>query len=235
MRKLTQEEFIKLCKIKNNNFYDYDKTIYINKRLDITVTCPIHGDFECNANNHRRGHGCYKCGIDSNGCLKRNNIKDMEERLKLIHNNKYVYNFSEYKNTHSKIKIICPKHGEFQQTYLNHSNGQDCPQCKSSAGELAIRSALISQGLKFTPQKRFPGCKDKLELPFDFYLDDYNICIEYQGSQHYEPKFGKKNFEYTKSHDKLKKDFCKNNNIKLIEIHYKEFKNIKNILKDLIC
>ena len=71
-------------------------------------------------------------------------------------------------------------------------------------------------------------------MPFDFYLDDYNICIEYQGSQHYKPKFGKESFEYTKTHDKIKKDFCKNNNIKLVEIHYKDFKNISSIISNLV-
>lgn len=234
MKKLTQDEFINYCIKVHNNFYNYDKTSYVNKSSNIIVTCPIHGDFECIANNHKRGHRCYQCGRNSTIDSKRNKIEIIEEKLKLIHNNKYTYDLSEYKNSHTKIKIYCSKHGEFQQTYCNHSRGQDCPYCQSSAGELSIRSTLVSLSIKFTPQKRFVKCRDKNELPFDFYLDDYNICIEYQGSQHYKPKFGKESFEYTKYHDKIKKDFCKENNIPLVEIHYKDFKNIHAIISNLV-
>ena len=39
----------------------------------------------------------------------------------------------------------------------------------------------------FESQKRFKDCKDKRQLPFDFYLPSYNVCIEYQGEQHYRP------------------------------------------------
>ena len=73
-----------------------------------------------------------------------------------------------------------------------------------------------------------------LPLPFDFYLFKYNILIEYQGEQHYKPrkKFGgEEGFKNTVIRDNIKKQYCKNNNIKLIEIPYTEIKSIGDILK----
>ena len=64
-------------------------------------------------------------------------------------------------------------------------------------------------------------------------MSDYNICIEYQGKQHYEPILyfgGEDNFELIVKHDKIKKNYCVENNIKLIEISYLDFNNITTIL-----
>ena len=71
-------------------------------------------------------------------------------------------------------------------------------------------------------------------LRFDFYLSQYNTLIECQGEQHKRWIEGwqtKKDFEDLQIHDKRKKEYCKKNNIKLIEIWYNEVKEIENILK----
>ena len=70
-------------------------------------------------------------------------------------------------------------------------------------------------------------------LRFDFYLPDYNLLIECQGEQHKRWIEGwqtKKDFEDLQIHDKRKKDYCKKNNIKLIEIWYNEIDKIEEIL-----
>ena len=75
---------------------------------------------------------------------------------------------------------------------------------------------------------------------FDFYLPDYNMFIEYDGSQHYEPTryYGgniEKNNEMlleTKRRDKIKNTYCKENNINLLRIPYWESKNIKTIISN---
>ena len=69
-------------------------------------------------------------------------------------------------------------------------------------------------------------------------MPKYNICIEYDGLQHFEPcTFGgvsqnkaQKAFELTKIKDNIKTEYCKNNNIKLIRISYKDYKDIENII-----
>lgn len=68
-------------------------------------------------------------------------------------------------------------------------------------------------------------------------MPDYNIAIEYDGKQHFEDVYfgGKEStLDYVKSNDKIKTEYCKNNNIKLIRIPYTELKNINTILEQEI-
>jgi len=98
--------------------------------------------------------------------------------------------------------------------------------------------SLISKKFKsinFTQQKKFKECKDKKVLPFDFYLNDLNICIEFDGKHHfckYEYWGGNSKLEYTQKHDQIKNIYCKENKIKLIRIKYNE--NINNKLDENI-
>ena len=70
-----------------------------------------------------------------------------------------------------------------------------------------INKLLISYNIKFETQKKFKNCKNKLPLPFDFYLPDYNILIEFDGKQHFESIEifgGKIEFEKLKINDDKK-------------------------------
>ena len=100
-----------------------------------------------------------------------------------------------------------------------------CQKCKESKGEGIIRNFLEKNCIKYEPQKKFAKCKDINLLPFDFYLTTDNICIEFDGKQHFdsiERYGGNVGLKYIQTHDKIKNEFCKNNNIKLIRISYKE-------------
>jgi len=78
-------------------------------------------------------------------------------------------------------------------------------------------------------------CRNKKELPFDFYLPDYNLCIEYDGIFHYEDIFDKPyDFKTGKKRDKIKTKYCKDNNINLLRIPYWEFDNIEEILRQTL-
>jgi very-short-patch-repair endonuclease len=73
----------------------------------------------------------------------------------------------------------------------------------------------------------------KRYLFFDFYLVDLHICLEYDGIQHFKPisKFGgEMSFQNVRINDKLKDEYCKSNNIRLIRIPYTSIKNINSIL-----
>ena len=99
---------------------------------------------------------------------------------------------------------------------------------------------MDSHKIKYTPQKRFDDCKDIKPLPFDFYLSDYNTCIEYDGQQHFEPvdfsgkreNLAQQQFEKTQYHDKIKNKYCEDNNIRLLRIPY--FKNIEEELNNFL-
>lgn len=173
-----------------------------------------------------KGQGCRKCKIDR----QFSNISSFVKKSNEIHNHKYNYLNSIYKSARTKICIICPVHGEFWQTPDNHLRGRGCPKCKTSKGEKQIEQWLKKHKIEFIPQKRFEKCRSKYTLPFDFYLPEYNICIEYDGEQHFDTRslYYSKSIEYN---DKIKSKFCVNNNIKLIRIKFTEFKRINIILE----
>jgi len=171
------------------------------------------------------------------------NIGIFIDRATQLHNNKYGYfkvkyknSKTTYKNNYTKLCIICNIHGEYFQTskgHLNNKNG--CPICKLPYGEREILKYLNFNKIKFTHNKKFEECYYKNKLPFDFYLPDYNICIEFDGIQHFEPvKYfgGEKTFEKQIIKDSIKTNFCFNNKINLLRIKYND--NIINILKDNI-
>lgn len=122
--KLSLNEFISNANSVHNYKYDYSKTVYTVSKNKVTITCPIHGDFEQKANHHLQGHGCSYCGGSNIS-----NTKEFIEKANKVHNNKYDYSLVEYKNSKSKITIICPIHGEFQQTPISHIKGSGCASC----------------------------------------------------------------------------------------------------------
>jgi hypothetical protein len=230
-KKRNTDEFIKLAKLKHNNLYKYTNTNYINDSTYIDIICEKHGEFKQIPNAHLRGQGCGICS----GNIKLTN-EEFINKSNEKHNNFYNYSKSNYTGIYDKIIIICPKHGEFSQIPNNHLRGAGCPICNDSKGEKLIKEYLKENKIEFISQHRFDDCKNIKPLPFDFYLPDYKICIEYNGEQHYKPiKFfgGVKKFNSLKYNDETKVDFCINNNIELIIITYKD-SNIIDILNTKI-
>ncbi|MBR6515289.1 MAG: hypothetical protein IKT40_00390 [Bacilli bacterium] len=123
--KFTKEDFIKRSIEKHGNKYDYSKVEYKNKKEKVLIICPIHGEFWQLAQNHMAGSGCEKCMRES----RRTKIEDFIEKANAVHENKYDYSKVEYINNSTKVKIICPIHGEFEQTPRSHLSGRGCHQC----------------------------------------------------------------------------------------------------------
>jgi hypothetical protein len=90
-----------------------------------------------------------------------------------------------------------------------------------SHGEMTIYRYLLQRDLDFELQKRFDNLIDKSYLPYDFYLPDFNLLIEYQGRQHFKvskSSMFKKDFDAMQRRDQLKRDYAQQNNINLLEI-----------------
>lgn len=51
------------------------------------------------------------------------------ERAVVVHGNKYDYSLVEYVNSKTKVKIICPNHGVFEQVPVRHLQGSGCFHC----------------------------------------------------------------------------------------------------------
>ena len=105
------------------NKYDYSKIEYINSKTKVCVICPKHGEFYATPHNLLKKRGCPKC------VGKYKTTEDFIKQSQKIHNNKYDYSKTEYKNANDKIIIICPKHGEFTMSPNKHLMGCGCPKC----------------------------------------------------------------------------------------------------------
>lgn len=114
---------------------------------------------------------------------------------------------------------------------LTTGNVKSCG-CLVSYGEERIKQILTTQKIDFISQKTFPTCRmpdTQKVLRFDFYLPDYQCCIEYDGQQHFYAGNGWNNPEQlarTKYRDSFKNKWCHQNNINLIRIPYTDLKQL---------
>lgn len=154
------------------------------------------------------------------------------------HANRYTYGDVVYCGYRVPVMITCKLHGSFTVTPESHMMGTGCHACSSSKGELLIAEWLTNNNINYTRQHRYNDCKHKNTLPFDFYLPNYNMCIEYNGEQHYKPtrfngmthtKAGAA-YDNQKLKDSIKETYCRKNNINLLIIPYWEKHNIDIIL-----
>jgi len=237
VNKLTKEQFINKSNIVHKNKFDYSLIDYKNNKTKVKIICPIHGVYLQRPDKHLLGEGCLRCSGK-----QQFTTKDFIEKSIIVHGNKYDYSLTKYKNNDSKVIIICPVHGKFNQMAKSHLKGCGCWFCGDSKGEKQIQKILDENNVLYTRQQTFQNCvnpKTGSKLKFDFYIPKYNLCIEYDGQQHFFPvQFKNMNpnkvndiFKSTKQKDKIKNRYCKNNNIKLLRIPYTYFDKIEHLLK----
>jgi hypothetical protein len=130
VEKINKEEFFNRAKKLFGDKFDYSEIDYKNFNTPIKIICPEHGSFLQSPKNHLDTlHGCPKCSLNSRVDLRRSSVDDFINKSKKIHGDKFDYSKVDYKNTHSKVEIICPNHGSFLQTPAHHLQGIGCPQC----------------------------------------------------------------------------------------------------------
>ena len=116
----TTEQFIIKAKETHGDKYDYDKVEYIKSKSKVIINCKHHGEFQQKPNSHLRGQGCPKCSAERIAISLTLTQEDFINRALKVHDNKYDYSLSEYKNSYVKIKIGCKEHGIFEQTPITH-------------------------------------------------------------------------------------------------------------------
>lgn len=209
---------------------------YLNNEQLLPYICPHHenqGIQYISYGNLIMGRGCPICGRERTTLLQTKGHEQFIKEVYELYEDKYEIR-STYINSRLHVLVYCKdcdKVFPIKPYHLLDNHG--CPLCSSSRGEKRIRSFLENNCIDNISQKRFDDCKIKRTLPFDFYLPEYNICIEYQGKQHYKPiEFfgGEEQFQKQQLYDSIKREYCKANNIKLIEISYKDYNNIEEIL-----
>ncbi len=213
----TTEQFIEDAYCKHGDRYNYKLVDYKNNKTKVKIICHKHGIFEQNTGAHLRGQNCKKCvsnEITSNDFIK-NAI--------IVHNNEYDYSLVEYKNNKTKVKIICHKHGIFEQRPDNHIQSQHCPKCtgKTSKAEQELQEWL-SQYIDIKTNDR--TIINPLEL--DIVIPSKRIAIEYNGLYWHSEQQGK-----DKQYHKNKMIGCNDVGYRLIHIFEDEWLNKKDIVK----
>lgn len=226
--KKTHNEFEEQLKNLNKNISIHNESIkYVNNRTYMKFICNTCGyEWKSKPNDILSGYGCAKCS---------KKLKYTTEEFKKITNKFNIDVIGEYINNKTNIKVrcnICNYTWDIRPNNL--LNSKSCPNCREhSIGETFILEYLNNNHIKYELQKKFKECKDKRNLKFDFYLPEYNTCIEFDGEQHYERfKFEKddSNLKKRKKRDNIKNKYCKENNIKLIRIPYWKKYDINSIL-----
>lgn len=242
MKKKTHDEYVAEVEMINPNIEIVETFINVNTK--ILHRCKIDGCEWCvTPNAVLSGKGCPRCAGNEryghDGYIKR--VAKINSNIEVL---------GVYVNAHTPIFHRCKNDGcEWLATPNAILSGSGCPKCNESKGEKAITNWLNKNNISYESQKRFDNCRNKNPLPFDFYLPHYNVCVEYNGIQHYEPIDyfgGQKKFENQILRDNIKREYCKKNNIYLFEIPYysnlddelvklHEIIKIKNVEKEVVA
>jgi len=209
----------------------------LNNTSFVDYLCPEHGQQKMRIKNLINGKKCPYCSNHNNSLKYKLSVDEVERRINEL--GSILLNKNDYCNNSTKnLKIICNECGQIFTTSLSRflcHNGQVCKKCssKESKGERIIRHFFEENEIHFIQEKVFCDCRDQRPLPFDFYLPDYNLCIEFDGEQHFRDKGNFSNsLSYTQNHDKIKTDYCLVNNIKLLRISFNQINKIEKILKE---
>lgn len=232
-------------KVRSHNEYvkmvnDIDPNIevlgeYVDEKTPILHRCRIDGyEWYPLPDNILRGHGCPQCFIKRSSVIR---TKTHEEFLYNVGNaTNDIDVIGTYVNANTPILCRCKICGrEWSPLPSNILSGHGCPQCCLSFGEKAVSLYFKNNDIWYESQKTFDGCRNKKMLPFDFYIPEYCMCIEYDGLQHFEPiDFfgGEEGFKQRKINDNIKTEFCKQNNIQLLRIRYDE--DIESVLDEYL-
>lgn len=127
--KLDTQTFIERAKAVHGDKYDYNFVVYNGLQTKITIICTIHGEFEQTPDSHLRGSGCRKCSYGKGKRKKVTPVKEVIDKCRSKHGNKYDYSKISYGTVHDTVIIGCPIHGEFEQKLIYHMREGECPKC----------------------------------------------------------------------------------------------------------
>lgn len=150
-QKLPVDIFIYKSRALHGDKFDYSKCQYIDYQTKVVIICPHHGEFQQTPNSHLNGNGCRQCAIEYTSNKQRRNKEDFVEKANKIHNHKYDYSTVEYTNNVTKVTIVCPNHGIFEQRPACHLKGRGCAKCgkdKIGAERTKTTQDFIEQAMK---------------------------------------------------------------------------------------
>lgn len=211
---------------------------YINNNTVVKMKhLECNNEFDMRPANFKLGNRCPFCAG-----VRRRTLDSIKKDVFDLVGDEYEIHSKEYKNNKTKLTFYHKKcNHEFLMTSKDFlkKNGNRCPKCRRSKGELEVERILNKYKINFESDDRNSGCVNKKPLQFDFkvILDDQIIYIEVDGAFHIkawnETDKEKDHLKNQIKNDKIKNGFCKEKNIKLIRIPYytnNDLLNMENIL-----
>lgn len=239
--RMTNEEFLDKVRLLAGNEYTFLEK-YITSGYKIKVRHDIVGcgyTYEVTPNHFLKGRRCPKCWFKSK---RKTNDEFVQEVYSLV-GDEYLP-ISEYVSSRDKIELY---HNECGKSYMVRPNeflqGNRCPNCKRSEGEVRISNILKIKGISFIEELSFDGFVGEYNVPYKYdfgVLSQENellFLIEFDGEQHFRPVDffgGQKGFESRQKNDRLKDEYAKFNNIPLLRIPYTEIDRVEEIIDEYL-
>ena len=200
------------------------KHILCGRIYDSTVTKIIHKGFNCPY--------CTKS-------TRKFTLDDIKSKVYDLVGDEYTILSDKYERMSGLLRF---RHNACNREFMTQSNSflyrnSRYTLCRETRGERRVYEHLIKfSDLDIIREFKFDDCKHINPLPFDFKIKYNNrtILIEYDGEQHFEPIFGEKSFDSTIRNDKIKNDFCLENNIPLLRIPYDKFNEIETLIDNFL-
>ena len=170
MRRLTTQEFIEKAQKIHGDKYDYSKVEYINGKTKVCIICPEHGEFWMRPNDILNGTSCPSC------CrTKKMTTIDFVTKSKIVHNNFFSYEKTEYINSNSKVIVTCPIHGDFEVKANNHLNCANFKKCQHEgiSHEITILKKHKNSTKKLTNEEFLKKCFEKWGNKYTYEKTEY--------------------------------------------------------------
>ena len=228
--KFNTENFIMRSKLIHNDIYSYEFVNYTGYKNKVKIICKEHGSFLQEAGVHLKGHGCPECGKNKIAKFRTLTFEEVLIKAHNSHGDRYDYSKSIYKGMNEKTKIICRKHGEFEQILSNHIYGiQHCPKCSFTISKPEIEVQEFVKSLNFNIQTNKRSIIKPYEL--DIYIPSLNKAIEFNGMRWHYNKETSKN---KKGYHGMKSNLCREKGIKLLHIREDLWLKNKEKMKKII-
>jgi hypothetical protein len=185
---INENKFLERAHKKHGEYYSYRNMSYKNYTTPITITCPIHGDFEMTPRDHAsKGYGCPKCGIEKRANKRRDTKDSFVKKAEKKHNHFYDYSKVDYKDSQTPVTVICPKHGPFSIRPDMHIQGNGCRECANE--KISKKLALGEDEFKVRAAELHNGKYDYSLVEYKNQLTEVNIICPIHGIFSQKPEY----------------------------------------------
>lgn len=147
---MSLDKFLTRAAAKHGDKYDYSRVVYTGSKVPVDIRCKKHDHwFKQNPNNHTQGQGCPLCGKERQHAVvaaRSDTAATFLKRAREAHGGRYEYvDVPARVAKETKIRVMCPDHGEFIQLAHVHRKGHGCPHC--GADKLRTAAKLEPQSV----------------------------------------------------------------------------------------